>query len=126
MPINSRAKGAKGERELAKKLTEVFDCEARRGQQFKGGADSPDVVTSLNGIHIECKRVERFNLYSAMAQATRDAGDKVPIVCHRQSRKDWVVVIKLDDINRLVDKIIENRKCNRFCNHQKSDSENTE
>jgi Holliday junction resolvase len=109
MPINSRTKGATGERELAKKLTETFGCEARRGQQFKGGADSPDVVTSLDGVHFECKRVERFNLYKALEQATRDAGEKVPVVCHRQSRKDWVLVVKLDDVNRLVDKIIENR-----------------
>ena len=109
MPINSRTKGATGERELAKKLTETFGCEARRGQQFKGGADSPDVVTSLDGVHFECKRVERFNLYKALDQATRDAGENVPVVCHRQSRKDWVLVVKLDDVNRLVDKIIENR-----------------
>ena len=39
--MNSRRKGAVGEREIAKYLREHGFTEARRGQQFKGGADSP-------------------------------------------------------------------------------------
>lgn len=72
MAINSRTKGAVGERELAKRLSEYgYDC--HRGQQFKGGPDSPD-VHGLPGIHIECKRVEHLNLYDAMAQSVGDSG----------------------------------------------------
>lgn len=49
--MNSRAKGAGGERELAKKLREYgYDC--RRGQQFSGANGDADVV-GLPGIHIE-------------------------------------------------------------------------
>jgi Holliday junction resolvase len=43
--INSRAKGARAERECAKELERLFGCSARRGQQFSGSSDSPDVVT---------------------------------------------------------------------------------
>ena len=95
-------KGARGERELAKKFTEVFNCEARRGRQFSGSPDSPDVITSIEGIHIECKRTERFLLWDALEQSTNDAGEDVPIVCHRKNNKDWVVVVKLEDLPRLV------------------------
>ena len=105
MPINSRAKGAMGERELAKKLTEVFGCEARRGQQFQGSPDSPDVVTSLDGVHIECKRVERFEIYKAMEQAKRDSGDKIPVVCHRKNRGEWLAVVRLDDLPELIKRL---------------------
>lgn len=96
--INSRAKGANGERELAAELKRTLNVEARRGRQFCGSPDSPDVVTSIKGVHIECKRVEQFNLYKALEQATRDCGDQIPIVCHRKNRKDWVVVVRLDDL----------------------------
>lgn len=106
MAINSRTKGAAGERELAKKLTEVFGCEARRGQQFQGSPDSPDVVTSLDGVHIECKRVERFEIYKAIEQAKRDSGqDEIPIVCHRKNRGEWLAVVRLDDLPELVERL---------------------
>jgi Holliday junction resolvase len=95
MKINSRAKGKAGELELAAYLRERgFD--ARRGVQFKGGSDSPDVVCpALPGVHLECKRVEAGNLYTWLAQAVRDAGGKVPVVAHRRNRQDWVAILPL-------------------------------
>lgn len=92
---NSRRKGAEGERELAKELaTYGFDC--RRGQQFKGGGDSPDVV-GLPGVHIECKRVEHLNIEKAMVQSRRDAEgtEDVPVVMHRKNREGWKVTMDL-------------------------------
>lgn len=93
----SRRRGADGERELAHKLREYgFDC--RRGQQYHGGGDSPDVV-GLPGIHIECKRVERLQIEEAMKQSRRDAGstNDVPVVMHRRNREGWKVTMDLDD-----------------------------
>jgi len=94
--INSRNKGAAGERELAEVLRD-HGIDARRGQQFSGGSDSPDVVSTLSGIHIECKRVEAGNLYLWLDQAQRDAGTKIPIVAHRRNKKPWVVILDLED-----------------------------
>jgi Holliday junction resolvase len=101
MPINSRAKGAKGERELASFLRDL-GFEARRGQQFHGGSDSPDVVTNLDNIHLECKRVEAGNLYTWLEQATRDANGKVPVVAHRRNKKDWVAILPLQNLLELI------------------------
>lgn len=94
--MNSRAKGASGERELAKKLREYgYDC--RRGQQFSGANGDADVV-GLPGIHIECKRVERLNLVDAMAQSRRDAREgEIPVVMHRKTRSPWLVTMTLED-----------------------------
>lgn len=96
MPINSRTKGKTGELELAKLLRE-HGFEARRGQQFSGGTDSPDVVCdALPDIHLECKRVEAGSLYKWLEQAKCDAGpDKIPVVAHRRSREDWVAILPL-------------------------------
>lgn len=93
--MNSRAKGAGGERELAKKLREYgYDC--RRGQQFSGANGDADVV-GLPGIHIECKRVERLNLEDAMAQSRRDAREgEIPVVMHRKTRSPWLVTMTLE------------------------------
>lgn len=99
--ISSRAKGKAGELELAKFLS-VRGYPARRGQQFQGGPDSPDIVSpSLEGIHIECKRVENGALYMWLDQAINDAGAKVPTVWHRKNKRDWVVILRADDFLNL-------------------------
>ncbi len=97
----SRNKGKTGERELAHELSRVFGVTARRGVQFQGSPDSPDVIVDIPEIHIECKRTERFRLYEALDQATQDAATKIPLVLHRQNKKPWVAVVKLDDLPRL-------------------------
>ena len=96
MPINSKDKGARGERELASKLKEYgFDC--RRGQQYCGANGDADVV-GLDGVHIEVKRTERLSLYDALSQAKHDAREgAMPVVMHRKNNSEWVVVQPLED-----------------------------
>lgn len=103
MPINSRSKGKRGELEIAEALrAEGF--EARRGQQFKGGVDSPDVVCpDLGNFHLEVKRVEAGNLYTWLKQAIRDAGPgKTPTVFHRKNGEEWVTILRMQDFIKLV------------------------
>ena len=94
--MNSRNKGAVGERELAKVLKGYgYDC--RRGQQYCGTNGDADVV-GLPGLHIECKRAERLNLDDAMAQAKADARrEEIPVVMHRKNNGKWRVTIGLED-----------------------------
>lgn len=94
--MNSRNKGKRGELELSRRLREYgWDC--RRGQQYNGADGSADVV-GLPGIHIECKRVERLNLYDAMSQSKRDACSyEVPTVMHRKDNCEWLVTMRLED-----------------------------
>lgn len=94
--MNSRQKGAAGERELAKKLRE-YGYECRRGQQYCGTNGDADVI-GLPGIHIECKRVERLNIDDAMLQAIRDRREgEYPTVFHRKNNGKWMVTMLLDD-----------------------------
>ena len=102
MAINACTKGKCGERELAKELARLFGCTARRGQQFSGLPESPDVVVDIPGVHVECKRTERLRLYDAVEQARHDAADhEVPLVCHRHNRGDWLAIVPLDDLPAL-------------------------
>ena len=93
--MNSKQKGNRGERDLAKKLRE-YGYYCRRGQQYSG-IEGDDVV-GLEGIHIECKRVERLQLTDAMLQSKRDAKeDEVPVVMHRKNHENWKVTMYLED-----------------------------
>lgn len=102
--MNSRAKGATGERQLAKKLRE-YGYNARRGQQYSGANGDADVVTDMGDIHIECKYTARGHglLYEWLDQSKRDAREnEMPVVMHRYVSKDarglpWLVTLSLDD-----------------------------
>lgn len=93
----SRNKGARGERELAKKLSEALGVDSiKRGYVFCGESD----VIGLKGIHIECKRVEKLNIELAMEQARVESlkrKDGVPTVFHRRNNRPWLVTMDLND-----------------------------
>jgi hypothetical protein len=99
--VNSIQKGKRGERQLAKAL-QSHGVAARRGQQFKGGDDSPDVIHEIPWVWFEHKFVERLSLYEAYAQAVRDApANKMPVVSHKRKRKPILVILSLDDFMKL-------------------------
>ena len=119
--MNSREKGKRGERQWRDELR-ARGYSARRGQQFSGSPESPDVICDdLAWLHFEVKAVERLNIEDAMDQARRDCGvrsadcgmtsstspqplspsgegednraAKVPIVAHRRSFRGWLVTM---------------------------------
>lgn len=94
--MNSRQKGKRGELELANLLKKAgYQC--RRGQQYSGANGDADVV-GLDGIHIECKRVENLNINRAFEQSIRDSkDDEIPAVFHRKNREPWLVTLGLCD-----------------------------
>ena len=101
--MNSRAKGARGERAWRDKLREQ-GYEAKRGQQHCGGADSPDVICEdLKHFLFEVKCVEKLNIEDAMIQARRDAGTaKTPIVAHKRNHCNWLITMDSDTFFSLI------------------------
>ena len=101
-PMNSREKGKRGERQWRDELR-ANGYDARRGQQFSGSPDSPDVVCDgLPWIHFEVKAVEKLNVQDAMDQARRDAGLKVPVVAHRRNFREWLVTMSAETFFRFL------------------------
>ena len=111
--MNSREKGARGERALAAKIRE-YGYEARRGQQYDGRG-AADVETNMGAIHIECKYTGKGHglLYEWLAQAKRDARPgEVPVVMHRHIDKDarglpWLVTMDIDDFMALWSEVVK-------------------
>ncbi len=107
MSRSSQRKGANGEREL----TEILKGEGFpvvRGESQSYGM-VPD-ISGLPGVHVECKRVEKLNIETAMEQAERDAErfkDGSPAVFHRRNRCRWLVTMRLDGWLRLYKKGVE-------------------
>jgi len=107
--MNSRDKGKRGEREFASLLREN-GFHARRGQQFSGGEDSPDVVCpALPWLHVEVKRVQNLNLTDACAQAQVDCARGAPagvqkpwIVAHRRNHAPWLITMKAETFFQLL------------------------
>jgi Holliday junction resolvase len=105
--INSRRKGAEGERELANRLSELGRS-ARRTAQRQGNAEdgAADVLTDVPGLHLECKRVARIGVARYYDQAVRDAaktGRTFPVVAMRENRGDWLIMLSLADFVRLLE-----------------------
>ena len=105
--MNSREKGARGERALANKLRE-YGYQAYRGQQYSGKGNA-DVETNMGNIHIECKYTDRGHglLYDWINQSKRDAKEnEMPVVIHKHVSKDarglpWLVTMDIDDFIKL-------------------------
>ena len=93
----AQRKGRAGELELTKILQSAgFPVHPGRSASY---GTEPDLI-GLEGIHIECKRVERLNVPEALRQAERDAehfGDGAPTVFHRRNREPWMVTMRLTD-----------------------------
>ena len=105
----SKNKGKVGEREVTNILKD-HGWEARRGQQFQGGTDSPDVVHNIPDTHIEVKRTESLSLYKAMEQARIDSKPhEAPTVWHRRSQQKWLVIMDFEDYLKLIDKSYRNQ-----------------
>lgn len=96
--MNARTKGAVGEREAAAYL-QSYGFESRRGQQFAGSPDSPDVVSPDFPFHIEVKRVEKSSPLKWLTKASSDAGGVLPpCVLWRPNRSPWTCMFWADDI----------------------------
>lgn len=100
---------------------------ARRGQQFAGGTDSPDVVIpDLPWLHVESKFVENLDLNKALEQSERDADGKFPIVMHKKKNKEWMVTMSVESFFELLTKAHdEQQKQNCNPNHSEVEKQQT-
>lgn len=91
-----RVKGAAGEREVLKILSEKFGVKLERNltQTRCGGAD----CVEMGRLRLEVKRQEKLAIAAWWAQAQEQAGENVPVLAYRQSHKPWTFVLDSNDL----------------------------
>jgi hypothetical protein len=101
-PINSRAKGARAERELKNMLKESFpeyvdDFRRNQDQSERGGHD----ILGLPGFAIECKSVAEFSLPRFWTQTVDQAGrvQLLPALFRKVPLRGWEVYVHLRDLD---------------------------
>lgn len=102
MPINSRRKGARVERDMAKLLSITLGRNCRRTAQRTGKTGTAD-IEGLPGIHVECKGGPNPRIWAAIDQAERDSketGD-TPVIVVKRDRKPAIVIVRLQDLKGL-------------------------
>lgn len=100
MGISQRRKGASGERELAKILSEQLGWVVSRklGQARDGGDD-----LQTGQFRWEVKRRKKIAVYEFMEQIEKACEvNDVPVVAMRADGKGWLVMMKLDDAIPLI------------------------
>lgn len=102
MGKSSREKGKRGERQAAKALATHLGVEARRGVQYAGGPNSPDVHHNLPGVHFEVKYYKGpFGWKAALGQLFLDAGSAVPVLVYRRNGRPWWIAVPDNRITEL-------------------------
>lgn len=101
----SKAKGARFELEVAHYFRDHGYPDAHRTAQHCGKTGDAGDIEGVEGLHIECKHVEKLNLYNAYHQSVRDNNAKnngdIPIVVHKKNRETVMVSLSLDDFIKI-------------------------
>ena len=97
----SRDKGKRAEREVAEILRALDFPAARRGRQYSGSPESPDVV-GIDGAHLEIKHRQAGNVAKWLDECAEDAGPELlPLLIHRSDRSVFKLTLYLGDVWRL-------------------------
>lgn len=91
----SRNKGARGERQTAKELSQAMEgFEVRRGIQNRTGGDAAD-IEGAGRLHVEVKTGKKPNPRAALAQAEADAKPgRIPMAVIRDDRNPPYVFLR--------------------------------
>ncbi len=99
--INSKAKGAAGERAFCHLCRDNGFSNVHRTAQFCGKTGQAGDVEGLKGIHVEVKFTKHLNLQDAMDQSVRDSEAEqkgnIPIVAHKKDYCGWLVTMRATD-----------------------------
>lgn len=102
--MNSRRKGAVGERDAAAAITQHLGVKCSR--MGRNGRTAEDLDHALAGVHFEIKSRKGIAAMEWLEQAEEDCGDKVPVVVMRENRGEWCALVRLSDLPALARHVV--------------------
>ena len=95
---SAKAKGRKLQQWVRTQLIEQLDVHPEDIESRSMGAGGEDLIMARAArqkfpFSIECKNVEKLNVYEAYAQAEANSGDHEPILFMKKNRKKPLVVV---------------------------------
>jgi len=100
-PQSAKAKGRKFQQQVRDKLIEQLEIHPEDIESRSMGAGGEDLIMARAArqkfpMSIECKSVERLNVYEAYEQASANSGDYEPVLFMKKNRKKPLVVVDAD------------------------------
>lgn len=97
-PSSAKAKGRRLQQWVRDKLIEMLDVHPEDIESRSMGAGGEDLIMARAARSkfphsIECKNVEKLNIWEAYEQATANGGDYEPIVVIKKNGKKPLVVV---------------------------------
>ena len=104
---SAKAKGRRLQQAVAKQIQEAFQLPETDVKSLPMGSQGCDVWMSANALHrfpfgIECKNVEKLNIWDAWAQAKTNSGEVNPLVVFSRNRSDVLAVLEFSTLLRLL------------------------
>jgi hypothetical protein len=95
---SAKGKGRRLQQWVREMLIEILDVHPEDLESRSMGAGGEDLIMARAARKkfphsIECKNVERLNVWDAYEQACANAGDYEPLVVIKKNRKDPLVVV---------------------------------
>ena len=102
--INSKRKGASGERAWVQVLQEHGYTAKRTGfHQSQQGHDAPDVTCHDLPIHWEVKNTERCQIRDWLSQAAGDCKEyQIPVITWKSNNREWVAILTAKDLLKII------------------------
>ena len=103
---SAKAKGRRFQQWVRDKLIEVLDIHPEDIESRSMGAGGEDLIMARAAREkfphsIECKNVERLNVWDAYEQASANSGKHEPIVVMKKNRRNPLVVVDAEYFIRL-------------------------
>lgn len=102
-----KAKGRTFQKETARKIRETFNLSDHEAISSAASVPGEDIIFTPYAreqfpFSVECKNQEHIQIWDAIAQSEKNAGEYVPIVVFKRNNMEPQVVINFDDFLVLV------------------------
>lgn len=104
---SAKSKARRLQQHTARRILETFQLPESDAKSLPMGSQGEDIWLSqkareLFPFSVECKNVEKLNVWAAFDQAKDNAGGHFPLLVHSRNRSDVLATLRFDDLLTLL------------------------